>query len=127
VTGVIQEPLSDPQGPGGQPGAVREVPVTPAYLHSLLAQARRRALSGRRGQRWRAVFMNAHAITGRGPGRWVRLSHSRPVRQRHRGPEWERLVPVTGTESAVVRGPIPPAPVAAPARCMRGPFMKNAR
>jgi hypothetical protein len=33
---------------------------------------------------------------------------------------------VTGTKSAVVGGPIPPAPAASPARCARGPFVTNA-
>jgi hypothetical protein len=33
---------------------------------------------------------------------------------------------VTGTESAVVRGPIPPAPAVAPSRRMRCPFMSKA-
>jgi hypothetical protein len=33
---------------------------------------------------------------------------------------------VTGTESAVVRGPIPPAPAVAPARRLDGSFMNSA-
>ena len=74
--------------------------------------------------------MNAHAVTGRGPrrgpGGWVRLSPSRPARRRHSGQGVGTAPRVTGTASAVVRGPIPPAPVVAPARRMRGPFMNNA-
>jgi hypothetical protein len=51
---------------------------------------------------------------------------SRLARRRHSGPRVGTALQVTGTESAVVRGPIPPAPAAVPARLMRATFMNNA-
>jgi len=49
-------------------------------------------------------------------------SPSRPARRRHSGQGVGTSLRVTGTESAVVGGPIPPAPAASPARRARFEF-----
>ena len=54
---------------------------------------------------------------GRGP-----QSPSRPARQRHSGQGVGTAPRVTGTKSAVVGGPLPPAPASSPARLARGAF-----
>ena len=58
---------------------------------------------------------------GRGP-----QSPSRPATQRHSGEGMGTAPRVTGTESAVVGGPLPPAPTASPARPARYSFANHA-
>ena len=83
------------------------VVVTPPPPHAKSALARMI-----RERAWRDRAGDAAGAGGMGPSE----PFPAPRDDDTAAKEWERLQRVTGTESAVVRGPIPPAPAASPVR-----------
>ena len=74
----------------------------------------------------RERMLRDRAGEGAGAGGMGPQSPSRSARRRHSGRGVGTATRVTGTESAVVGGPIPPGPASSPARRAPDPFADRA-